>query len=314
MRRFDGVQAPASAQPKAAPSRWGWQRNPQYGLAMSVAVIALIGLPAALIVIRDTNVDPAEVAEAPAADVRARSPSVAAENKPAPEAEPVAIADGVIPGPRPQPDRRSPLSDEAPTESAAKASADYASPLPAVTAPSAPPPPAPPPPAPAAEADSVAEDSQIVVTGSRIEQATNWTERQRDGRGKARSAGRAAEVVATAPGWVLSDRAYDTFLRRLQSAIRADNRAAVTGMIAYPLRVNRNGGSTSYANGRAVLADYELIFTARVKSAILNQRFERLFGRDQGVAIGDGVVWFDHSCRTSACSPPGPVRIKAINP
>jgi hypothetical protein len=30
--------------------------------------------------------------------------------------------------------------------------------------------------------------------------------------------------------------------------------------------------------------------------------------------IGDGEVWFDHTCPNASCSPPGPVRIRAINP
>jgi len=30
--------------------------------------------------------------------------------------------------------------------------------------------------------------------------------------------------------------------------------------------------------------------------------------------IGEGEVWFDRSCATVACSPPGPVRIRAVNP
>ena len=65
---------------------------------------------------------------------------------------------------------------------------------------------------------------------------------------------------------------------------------------------------------RPVLDDYDRIFTPQVKQAILNQRFERLLGRDRGVMIGSGQVWFDHVCRASQCSPPGPVRITVINP
>jgi len=30
--------------------------------------------------------------------------------------------------------------------------------------------------------------------------------------------------------------------------------------------------------------------------------------------VGNGEVWFDQTCRNAQCSPPGPVRIKAVNP
>jgi len=60
--------------------------------------------------------------------------------------------------------------------------------------------------------------------------------------------------------------------------------------------------------------DYDRIFTPNVTRAILGQRFDQLFGRDQGLMIGDGQVWFDHVCANTQCSPPGPVRITAVNP
>lgn len=59
--------------------------------------------------------------------------------------------------------------------------------------------------------------------------------------------------------------------------------------------------------------DYDWIFTARVRRAVLAQRFAELFGRDQGVMIGNGELWFDHRCLNAACSRRGPVRIRAIN-
>ena len=83
---------------------------------------------------------------------------------------------------------------------------------------------------------------------------------------------------------------------------------------AFPLRVNRGGRRISYKTGKELLAEFDAVFTPKVRRAILDQRFETLFGRDQGVMIGSGEVWFDHLCRNSSCSPQGPVRIKVINP
>ena len=294
MRRFDGVEDKAARPNKIA--RRGWGSRPQFGLAVSMSLVAVIGIPAAMIAIRNADVAPPPEAPTSAPAPRA-APSADAvvdvENQPEPAAR---MMDVARPVPKPQPDRIRVLADEAPVSVAQrKAEGEYAAPVAAVAAP---PPPAPPS-ASAAETRDEAASSSIVVTGSRI-----------------RSPGLAAEPEADsgAPDWVLDDRAYATFLNRLQNAVRSNDRNAVASMIAYPVRVNSNGKSRSYSNRRALLADYDQVFTARVRSAILNQRFEQLFGRDQGVMIGDGAVWFDHICRNQSCSPPGPVRIHAINP
>jgi len=121
-------------------------------------------------------------------------------------------------------------------------------------------------------------------------------------------------AAPTAPGWVLHDHAYQTFLIDLQSAVRTGNRPAVVKLIDLPLRVNGpNGRRLTYRSGGSVQRDYERIFTARVRGAILQQRFENLFGRDKGVMIGNGEVWFDHTCPNPSCTPMGPVRIRAVN-
>ena len=123
-----------------------------------------------------------------------------------------------------------------------------------------------------------------------------------------------ANSAPTAPGWVLRDRTYQTFLVDLQSAVRTGNRPALVKLIDLPLRVNGpNGHSKTYRSASTIQRDYLRIFTPRVRSAILQQRFEELFGRDQGVMIGNGEVWFDHTCPNAACTPKGPVRIRAVN-
>jgi hypothetical protein len=120
-------------------------------------------------------------------------------------------------------------------------------------------------------------------------------------------------AVPSAPDWVLQDRSYEIFLTRLQDAVRSDDRKAVLGLIDYPLRVNSDGGTRLYPDARAVARDYDRIFTPEVRRAVLEQRFDRLFGRDQGVMIGNGEIWFDHSCTNAECTQPGPVRITAVN-
>jgi hypothetical protein len=180
----------------------------------------------------------------------------------------------------------------------------------------------PPPPAPAAAAPleqklakAETDESQIVVTGSRVQSPSLFADRRRNSR--ARSSGTAernSNETPTAPDWVMRNASYRSFLSQLQAVVRANDRTGVVKLVTFPLRVNAQGTSKIYRDARSVLADYDRIFTPRVRSAILAQRFEHLFGRDQGVMIGDGAIWFDHICRNRSCSPPGPVRIRAINP
>ena len=108
--------------------------------------------------------------------------------------------------------------------------------------------------------------------------------------------------------------AYQAFLSRLQRAVRRDDRQAIIALIGFPLRVNMERGAKSYPDARSVERDFDRIFTPRVRRAILGQRANRLFVRDQGAMIGNGEVWFDFSCPNAVCSPAGPVAIKAVNP
>jgi hypothetical protein len=108
--------------------------------------------------------------------------------------------------------------------------------------------------------------------------------------------------------------AYRAFLSRLQTAVRDNDRRAIVRLTAFPLRVNSNGSSRLYRNGQAIERDFDLIFTASVRRAILAQKPDQLFVRDQGAMIGSGQLWFDRTCPDDVCSSPGPVRIKAVNP
>ena len=107
---------------------------------------------------------------------------------------------------------------------------------------------------------------------------------------------------------------YSTFLSRLQSAVRANDRRSIVAMIDFPLRVNFASGARSYRDARSIQRDFDRIFTPKVRNAVLRQRPDRLFVRDQGGMVGDGELWFRETCPNAACSPQGPVRIVAINP
>lgn len=123
-----------------------------------------------------------------------------------------------------------------------------------------------------------------------------------------------ANSAPSAPEWVLRNQSYREFLTDLQSAVRADDRQAVVELIGLPLKVyGPDDQAETYRSASSIERDYEGIFTPSVRDAILQQRFEELFGRDQGVMIGNGEIWFDHVCPNAACAPKGPVRIKTVN-
>ena len=295
MRRFDGIANDSVASSK--PSRSSWTRKPQFGLLVAASLVGLLGIPAALIALRNGDADsgrergaPPRVVTQPRHEPVAPPASMAppkltqATQEPA-IAPPVRRRDVAISGEAP------PLASERDEGGGEEKVADAIAP-PVVAA--APPPP-PPPPAPTfaqkSANEAIADD--VVVTGSLMRAP--------------KSAARAEGYAPSAPDWVLKDGAYAAFLTKLQTAVRADDRAAVVALVAFPLRVNSGGRSRLYRDAAAVRRDYDAIFTPRVRSAILGQRFDRLFGRDQGVMIGDGEVWFDH------VSASGPVRIKSIN-
>jgi hypothetical protein len=303
MRRFDGLEdKPATA----APRPLHWTRKPQFGMLVAASLIAVLGVPAALIALRSDDLRPRPEASAP------RSPAVRLhENKiaPTPQLEAPAPAtrlteepsvappahhrDVAVTGSRDRQEIGAAANNET-LEDTPEPRAMVAAPV------AAPPPPPPAAPALAQNGASQAVADELVVTGTLIRAPAIE---------KSRKAARAEGGYApTAPDWVLKDGAYAAFLSSLQAAVRASDEDAVIKLLAFPLRVNFRGRSQLYRDADSVRRDYGTIFTTRVTGAILSQRFDRLFGRDQGLMIGDGQVWFDH------VSPSGPVRIRAINP
>lgn len=114
--------------------------------------------------------------------------------------------------------------------------------------------------------------------------------------------------------WVIRDRSYRAFLVQLQSAVRIGDRRTVANLSAVPLRVNSaHGRFAMYRSRRGIERDYDYIFAPHVRRAILRQRPEELWGRDQGVTLKLGEIWFDHQCLDLNCDRLGPVRIKAVN-
>lgn len=95
-------------------------------------------------------------------------------------------------------------------------------------------------------------------------------------------------------------------LAELRDAAHRGDKSALVNAIHYPFTTYDRGSPVrEYATADDVLADYDTIFSERVLDALRESRYESVFVRDQGAAVGRGAVWllqYDEG-----------VRIKAIN-
>jgi hypothetical protein len=83
------------------------------------------------------------------------------------------------------------------------------------------------------------------------------------------------------------------FLAKFQSVLRSNNREAVAMLVNYPLLVTGATGRTHVRSREQLLASFDRIFTAPVRSAILKATPDDVWSNYQGFMIGDGVIWFD---------------------
>jgi hypothetical protein len=102
--------------------------------------------------------------------------------------------------------------------------------------------------------------------------------------------------------------AVSEFWERLRRNVGRTDKAAVCGMIAYPLR---HDGATVTGAADCV-ARYDDIFTIAVRKAVGTQQYEELFVNQSGVMAGIGELWFAGTCPDRACAPPQ-IRIVAVN-
>jgi len=100
---------------------------------------------------------------------------------------------------------------------------------------------------------------------------------------------------------------YGEFLSHLQAGLNANDRRAIIGLIAFPLRVTYDDGVRIYRSSRELERDFDEIFSSRVRSSVLKQRPDALVSRDRGRLTGNGRIWFGQSAD-------GSIRIREINP
>jgi hypothetical protein len=98
----------------------------------------------------------------------------------------------------------------------------------------------------------------------------------------------------------LPDADVVAFLGKLQKAVGAGDRAAVAGMVKYPLRVNRDATHhATIATSADLLKQYDAVFTPGIRVAIVKETPAKMSGGKDGAAIAAGLVWIAGVCDTS---------------
>jgi hypothetical protein len=103
-----------------------------------------------------------------------------------------------------------------------------------------------------------------------------------------------AQAAADAPFAVAGvddeQEAY-AFLSDLQAAVRAKDRAAISGMLSKTVKVYRDGKLLS-ATDAALMSRFDQAFHQSVAAVILCQPPGGLWANWRGISIGRGTLWF----------------------
>lgn len=91
---------------------------------------------------------------------------------------------------------------------------------------------------------------------------------------------------------VADDGVVDASARVFWKAVRKGDRETVARQIAYPVNVSMKGMMRTIRNADELVRNYDAIFTMKYRQAILDAAPLHMFARDQGVSMGDGLVWF----------------------
>ena len=89
------------------------------------------------------------------------------------------------------------------------------------------------------------------------------------------------------------------FFEHLQSAVAANQREEVAGMVNFPLNTSLGGKRVKVCSRQVFLASYDRIFNVGVQCALKQASKDDVWGRDTGFTFKDGTVWWD------AIIPPG---------
>lgn len=82
------------------------------------------------------------------------------------------------------------------------------------------------------------------------------------------------------------------FLAKFQDALKRGNHQDVASLVNYPLLVTAPH-KRKIRTRAELLADFDHIFTASIRVAILNATADDVWGNANGFMVGRGVIWFD---------------------
>jgi hypothetical protein len=86
-------------------------------------------------------------------------------------------------------------------------------------------------------------------------------------------------------------KSFLAFDQELRAAITKQDAVAMAFLVQFPLRVNSERGKYSLNDPAALQSHFQDIFPAAVRKAILDQKVEGVFCRDEGVMYGNGEAW-----------------------
>jgi hypothetical protein len=150
------------------------------------------------------------------------------------------------------------------------------------------------------------EVSSQFITGNKfiIGCGEVWFEKTKDQQFRVTAFGRSAYANA---GMSMADcyRVRD-FVKQLQAAIVSNHREQVAGMLKYPLYFHGQSKTITLHNASETLRNYDLVFSATLRSVVAEQQVHKLVSQADGVAIGDGFIWI------SEPSDGGPLNVTSI--
>jgi hypothetical protein len=88
-------------------------------------------------------------------------------------------------------------------------------------------------------------------------------------------------------------KSFLAFDKELRTAITKQDAAAMAFVVEFPLRINSATGEYSLNDPAALQSHFQEVFPAAVRKAILDQKVEEMFCKDEGVMYGNGEVWVD---------------------
>ena len=82
------------------------------------------------------------------------------------------------------------------------------------------------------------------------------------------------------------------FVNTFKAELQKNNKLAIAAMATFPLTVNDDKRHLTIKNIQQLLKDYDTIFTATMRTAILEDQ-EPIFCNYQGAMIAHGIIWFN---------------------